>query len=125
MRSFGAANLRQNAAGVIWGGLVVLAVSVESTAAQAGPFHALFGEGYDFLQKEVGAPLSAPDRHPVLENGPFQRLFADGYAVTRAGGPLLMVTEPVMNAGADMERSPFESLFGEGGEGYGKIAPRG
>jgi hypothetical protein len=125
MRLSGAANLRQKTGRVIWGGLVVLAISVESTAAQAGPFHALFGEGYDFLQKKWEAPIAAPDRHPVLENGPFQTLFADGYAVTRAVGQPLMVTKPVVNAGADMERSPFEVLFGEGGEGYGKFAPRG
>ena len=63
MRCYGAANLREKAGRVIWGGLIGLAlvrragqtvektepVVAAQTTAEESPFEALFGEGYDFL----------------------------------------------------------------------------
>ena len=111
---------RRKVGGIILGSLGILVMTVGPVAAQEGAFHALFGQGYDFLQKKGESSVPLPGRNPVQEDGPFKTLFADNYAVIRAAGQPLVVTKPV--ADTDTKTSPFEALFGEG---YHKIAPGG
>ena len=118
MRSYGTASLRQKAARVIWGGLVVLALSAVPAAAQDGSFHDLFGDGYKFLQKlGEGARISVPVRSAAPEERAFQTLFEDGYAVVWREGQSVGKTEPV-EARQVPEKSPFQVVFGEG---YGLV----
>jgi len=111
---------RRKVGGIILGTLGILVMTVGSAIAQEGAFHALFGEGYGFLQKKVESAVPLAAGNPVSEERPFQTLFADSYAVIWAAGQPLVVTKPVVIADTDTETSPFGALFGEG---YHKIAP--
>ncbi len=118
MRLHSAANLRQKAGQVIWGGLAVLALSAVPAAAQEGSFHDLFGDGYKFLQKMgEGARISVPARSAAPEGRAFQTLFEDGYAVVWLEGQSVGKTEPV-KARQVPEKSPFQTVFGGG---YGPV----
>ena len=110
----------RKAGDTILAALAVVVISVGPAAAQEGAFHALFGEGYSFLQKKVEGSVSLPAGNPVSEERPFQTLFADSYAVIRAAGQPLVITKPVATVNTDTETSPFGALFGEG---YHKITP--
>jgi len=112
----------RKAGNTILAALAVVVISVGPVAAQEGTFHALFSEGYGFLQKKVEGSVFLPAGNPVSEERPFQTLFADSYAVIRAAGQQLVVTKPVATVNTDTETSPFGALFGRG---YDKIAPGG
>jgi len=112
----------RKAGDTILAALAVVVISVGPAAAQEGTFHALFGEGYGFLQKKVEGSVSLPAGNPVSKERPLQTLFADSYAVIRTAGQPLVVTKPVVIADTDTKTSPFGALFGEG---YHKIAPGG
>lgn len=103
----------------IWGALAVLVLSAVPAAAQEGSFHALFGDGYKFLQKsgEGAARISVPALSAALEERAFQTLFEDGYAVVWREGRSVAKTEPV-EARQVPEKSPFHTVFGEG---YGPV----
>jgi len=110
----------RKAGDTILAGLAVVVISVGPAAAQEGAFHALFDEGYGFLQKKVESSIPLAAGNPVSEERPFQTLFANSYAVIRAAGQPLVVTKRVVIANTDTETSPFRALFGKG---YDKIAP--
>ena len=93
----------RKAGSTILAALAVVVISVGPAAAQEEAFHALFGEGYGFLQKKEESSVPLPARNPVQEDGPFKTLFADNYAVIRAAGQPLVVTKPV----ADTEDVAF------------------
>ena len=112
----------RKAGDTILAALAVVVISVGPAAAQEGAFHALFAEGYGFLQKKVESSIPLVAGNPVSEERPFQTLFADSYAVIRAAWQPLIVTKPVATGDTDRETSPFGALFGEG---YDKIAPGG
>ena len=76
----------RKAGNTILAALAVVVISVGPVAAQEGTFHALFSEGYGFLQKKVEGSVFLPAGNPVSEERPFQTLFADSYAVIRAAG---------------------------------------
>src|SRR5947208_16911941 len=114
MRSYGTASLRQKAARVIWGGLVVLALSAVPAAAQDGSFHDLFGDGYKFLQKlGEGARISVPARSPAPEWRAFQTVFEDGCAVVGGEGQSVGKSEAVEDRQVP-EKVPFRVVCGEG-----------
>jgi hypothetical protein len=112
----------RKAGDTILAALAVVVISVGPAAAQEGAFHALFGEGYGFLQKKVESSILLAAGNPVSKERPFQTLFAESYAVIRAAGQSLVATKPVVISDTDTETSPFGALFREG---YHKIAPGG
>ena len=99
--------------GAVLRALVLSGVLVGPAAAQDGPFQAIFEEGYDFLHKQVGNSVEIPDGRTAQGESPSQALFADSYAVTRTPRAGLIVMEPEGIA-ANTDRSPFETMFGEG-----------
>jgi hypothetical protein len=102
------------------GGLMISGILSGPASAQNDPFHGIFEEGYDFLNKTVHNSVEFPDRRAVLDEMPSRALFGDGYAVTRSPQMPMTRVEPV-RIGAATERSPFETTFGEG---YKRILPR-
>jgi hypothetical protein len=66
------------------GALVISGILSGPASAQNDPFHGIFEEGYDFLNRTVHNSVEFPDRRAVLDEMPSRALFGDGYAVTRS-----------------------------------------